>query len=71
MNKIIWQNILGFALVFNVVAVAAASLGWISPVLAAVLHQVSSLIVVLNSLRLLVDLGSHGSVPIRYSISFL
>ena len=56
MKKIIWQNILGFALVFNVLAVAVASLGWISPVVAAVLHQVSSLIVVLNSLRLLVDL---------------
>ena len=56
MLKIIRQNILGFALVFNVLAVAAASLGWISPVVAAVLHQVSSLTVVLNSLRLLVDL---------------
>jgi HflK protein len=55
MLKIIWQNILGFALVFNALAVVAASLGWISPVVAAVLHQVSSLTVVLNSLRLLVD----------------
>jgi len=55
MRRIIWQNILGFALVFNVLAVVAASLGWISPVAAAVLHQVSSLTVVLNSLRLLVD----------------
>ena len=36
-------------------AVAAAWMGWVSPVAAAVLHQVSSLIVVLNSLRLLVD----------------
>ena len=56
MKKIIWQNIIGFALVFNVAAVAAASLGWVSPVAGAVLHQVSSLIVVLNSLRLLIDL---------------
>ncbi|HUT93112.1 MAG TPA: cation-translocating P-type ATPase family protein [Thermoguttaceae bacterium] len=56
MLRIIWQNILGFAVVFNVLAVAAASLGWISPVVAAVLHQVGSLTVVLNSLRLLVDL---------------
>ncbi len=54
--RIVWQNILGFALIFNVVAVAAASLGWIGPVMAAVVHQVSSLTVVLNSLRLLVDL---------------
>ena len=56
MLRIIWQNILAFALVFNVLAVIAASLGWVSPVAAAVLHQVSSLTVVLNSLRLLVDL---------------
>ena len=56
MKKIIWQNILGFAVVFNVAAVAAAWLGWVSPVAAAVLHQVSSLIVVLNSMRLLIDL---------------
>ncbi len=49
------QNIIGFAIVFNLVCVAAASSGWISPVTAAVLHQVSSLTVVLNSLRLLID----------------
>jgi Cu+-exporting ATPase len=55
MLRIIWQNILAFAVVFNVAAVIAASLGWISPVAAAVLHQVSSLTVVLNSLRLLID----------------
>ena len=54
--RIIWQNILAFALVVNVLAVLAASLGWVSPVAAAVLHQASSLTVVLNSLRLLVDL---------------
>ncbi len=55
MLRIIWQNIMAFALVVNALAVAAASLGWLSPVAAAVLHQVSSLTVVLNSLRLLVD----------------
>lgn len=53
--RIIWQNILAFALAFNALAVLVASLGWISPVVAAVLHQVSSLTVVLNSLRLLID----------------
>ncbi|MBM4017259.1 MAG: cation-translocating P-type ATPase family protein [Planctomycetes bacterium] len=53
--RIIWQNIFGFALVFNALAVAAASLGYIGPVEGAVLHQVSSLTVVLNSMRLLVD----------------
>lgn len=49
------QNILAFAVVFNAFSVAAAALGWISPVTAAVLHQVGSLAVVLNSLRLLID----------------
>ncbi len=53
--RTVWQNILGFALVFNAVAVVVASMGWISPVAAAVLHQVSSLVVCLNSLRLLID----------------
>lgn len=55
MLRIIWQNIIAFAVVVNVLAVVAASLGWLSPVAAAVLHQVSSLTVVLNSLRLLID----------------
>ncbi len=49
------QNIIAFAIVFNLASVAAASSGWISPVTAAVVHQVSSLAVVLNSLRLLID----------------
>jgi heavy metal translocating P-type ATPase len=56
MLRIIWQNIIAFALIVNVLAVGAASMGWLSPVAAAVLHQVSSLTVVLNSLRLLIDL---------------
>lgn len=55
MLKIIWQNILWFAVAFNVAAVVAAGLGWVSPLMGAVLHQVSSLIVVLNSMRLLID----------------
>jgi Cu+-exporting ATPase len=53
--RTIRQNIIGFAIIFNLLCVAAASSGWISPVTAAVLHQVSSLTVVLNSLLLLVD----------------
>ena len=53
--RTIRQNIIAFAIVFNVASVAAASSGWISPVTAAVVHQVSSLAVVLNSLRLLID----------------
>ena len=53
--RTIRQNIVAFAVLFNLASVAAASSGWISPVTAAVVHQVSSLAVVLNSLRLLVD----------------
>jgi Cu+-exporting ATPase len=55
--RTVWQNILGFTLGFNVLAVAAASLGWIGPVAAAVVHQAGSLAVVLNSMRLLIHPG--------------
>ena len=55
MQKIIRQSILAFALVFNVLGVTAASLGWLSPLAGAVLHQACSLLVVLNSLRLAID----------------
>lgn len=46
-------NIVWFALGFNLVGIGAAAWGWATPVVAAILHQVSSLLVVLNSLRLL------------------
>jgi len=66
--RIVWQNILGFALGFNALAVIAAVGGYVSPVVAAVLHQVSSLIVCLNSLRLLVDFAAvkgRALAPVR------
>ena len=68
--RTIRQNIIGFAIVFNLLCVVAASSGWISPVTAAVLHQVSSLTVVLNSLRLLVDLHAwqHRLGDVWYQI---
>ena len=47
-------NIIWFALGFNALGVGLAASGWATPVLAAVLHQISSLLVCLNSLRLLV-----------------
>jgi Cu+-exporting ATPase len=50
---VIKQNIWIFAFAFNIAAVAAAGLGIIGPVGAAAAHQVSALLVVLNSLRLL------------------
>lgn len=50
--SIIKQN-LGFAVIFNTVMVALASYGIIGMIVAAVFHQVSSLVVILNSMRLL------------------
>ena len=49
----IHRNIWWFAVGFNGSAVLAASQGWIGPVGAAVTHQIASLLVVCNSLRLL------------------
>ncbi len=49
----IWQNIILFAGVVNVVAVYAAGKGWMGPALAAGVHQISSIFVMLNSVRLL------------------
>ncbi len=49
----IWQNIIIFAGVVNVVAVYVAGMGWMGPALAAGVHQISSIFVMLNSVRLL------------------
>ncbi|MFQ5810028.1 MAG: heavy metal translocating P-type ATPase [Armatimonadota bacterium] len=49
---IIKQNIV-FSLVLNAAAVAVVAMGWLNIVGAAVVHQISSLAVILNSLRLL------------------
>ncbi len=51
--RVIQQNIWGFALAFNLISMAAAALGLLNPVMAAAVHQVSALLVVLNALRLL------------------
>lgn len=49
----VWQNIIVFAGVVNVVAVYIAGKGWMGPALAAGVHQISSILVMLNSVRLL------------------
>lgn len=49
----IWQNIILFAGVVNVVAVYVAGKGMMGPALAAGVHQISSIFVMLNSVRLL------------------
>ncbi|MBI4875580.1 MAG: FtsH protease activity modulator HflK [Acidobacteria bacterium] len=48
-----WQNIILFAGVVNLLAVGAAAYGQIGPLGAAFTHQLASLFVMLNSLRLL------------------
>ena len=51
---IIRQNIIGFAFGFNAVAMLSATFGILGPIAAAVLHQIGSLLVLLNSMRLLI-----------------
>ncbi|MFA0753954.1 MAG: hypothetical protein IMHGJWDQ_001737, partial [Candidatus Fervidibacter sp.] len=53
MLRIIRQNLFGFALGVNAVGVGLAASGVLSPIGAAIMHQFASLLVVLNSLRLL------------------
>ena len=48
-----WQNIIVFAGLFNLAAVGLAATGVLSPIGAAVTHQLSSFFVMINSLRLL------------------
>ncbi len=62
---IIRQNILFFAFGLNAVAIASAALGILGPVPAAILHQVGSFLVLLNSMRLLGFGGRKGSSPAR------
>ena len=60
--RVIKQNIIGFAFGLNAVAVLLASLGILSPVAAAVLHQAGSLLVLLSAMRLLV-FGEWATLP--------
>jgi Cu+-exporting ATPase len=62
---VIRQNIIVFAFGLNAVAVILASLGILSPVAAAILHQVGSLLVLLNAMRLLVFGDWAEQTPIR------
>jgi P-type Cu+ transporter len=59
---IIRQNIIGFAFGLNAVAMLSAAFGILGPVAAAILHQVGSLLVLLNSMRLLV-FGDWWELP--------
>jgi Zn2+/Cd2+-exporting ATPase len=50
--RVIKENVI-FALVFNTIMVILSAEGWMTMILGAVMHQASSLIVILNSIRLL------------------
>ncbi len=63
---IIRQNIIGFAFGFNAVAMLAATFGILGPVAAAIVHQIGSLLVLLNSMRLLVFGGWAELPPFRF-----
>jgi Cu+-exporting ATPase len=67
---ILRQNILGFAFGLNATAIAAAALGWLGPVPAAILHQAGSLLVLLNSMRLLAFGEWRELGPIRWVLSW-
>ena len=50
--RVIKENLV-FALVFNTVMVILSAQGWVTMILGAIVHQASSLLVILNSMRLL------------------
>jgi Cd2+/Zn2+-exporting ATPase len=50
--RVIKENLV-FALVFNAIMVFISAQGWVSMILGAVMHQASSLLVILSSMRLL------------------
>jgi Cu+-exporting ATPase len=63
--RVIRQNIIVFAIGLNAAAMASASLGILGPVAAAVLHQAGSLLVLLNSMRLLAFGDWAERFPVR------
>ena len=67
----IWQSILLFAFGMNGLGVLACSLGWLSPVGGALFHELSSLAVMLNAMRLLWFDGWSGSTVSRWQSRLL
>jgi Cu+-exporting ATPase len=58
-----WQNIIIFAGLVNLAAVICAASGVIGPIGAALTHQLSSFLVMMNSLRLLRVAPSRSRIP--------
>lgn len=65
---VIRQNIIIFAFGLNGVAMLSAALGRLGPAPAAILHQAGSLLVLLNSMRLLVFGDWAALPPVRYAM---
>ncbi len=61
--RVIKENLI-FALVFNTVLVILSAQGWVTMILGAVMHQASSLLVILSSMRLL-RRDRHGDTETR------
>jgi len=51
-NKVIIQNIVVFAFLVNLIGIVFSAMGYINPIMAAVIHNAASILVVLNSSRL-------------------
>lgn len=61
--RIIQQNIWVFAVFVNIIGVIVSGLGWLNPIMASVVHNASSVFVVINSSRLLAfkyEARAHG-----------
>ena len=67
---VIRQNILIFAFGLNALAMGSAALGILGPVAAAILHQVGSLLVLLNAMRLLAYGDWVNMPPVRHLRAF-
>ncbi len=67
----IWQSILFFAFGLNGLGVLACSCGWLSPVGGALFHEVASLAVMANAMRLLWFDGWSGTQATRVSNALL
>jgi Cd2+/Zn2+-exporting ATPase len=50
--RVIKENLF-FAIIFNTIMVLLSAQGWVTMILGAAMHQASSLLVILNSMRLL------------------
>lgn len=67
----IWQSILLFAFGMNGLGVLACSLGWLSPVGGALFHELASLAVMINAMRLLWFDGWTGTASSRWQSNLL